>query len=68
MYLVLLQIESGCGFIVLDRKYGLAIFIDRTDVIAEFELKASLPPLKTVAFPDLKQSAKASEVTLGRDS
>ena len=36
MYLVLLQIESGCGFIVLDRKYGLAIFIDRTDVVAEF--------------------------------
>ena len=36
MYLVLLQIESRCGFIVLDRKYGLAIFIDRTDVVAEF--------------------------------
>ena len=36
MYLVLLQIESGCGFIVLDRKYGLAIFIDSTDVVAEF--------------------------------
>ena len=36
VYLVLLQIESGCGFIVLDRKYGLAIFIDRTDVVAEF--------------------------------
>ena len=36
MYLVLLQIDSGCDFIVLDRKYGLAIFIDRTDVVAEF--------------------------------
>ena len=36
VYLVLLQIESGCDFIVLDRKYGLAIFIDRTDVVAEF--------------------------------
>ena len=36
MYLVLLQIDSGCGFIVLNRKYGLAIFIDRTDVVAEF--------------------------------
>ena len=36
VYLVLLQIESGCGFIVLDRKYGLAIFSDRTDVVAEF--------------------------------
>ena len=36
MYLVLLQIESGCGFIVLDRKCGLAIVIDRSDVVAEF--------------------------------
>ena len=36
MYLILLQIESGCGFIVLDRKYGLAIFSDRADVVAEF--------------------------------
>ena len=36
VYLVLLQIKSGCGFIVLDRKYGLAIFIDRTDAVAEF--------------------------------
>ena len=36
VYLVLLQIESGCGFIVLDRKYGLAIFSDRADVVAEF--------------------------------
>ena len=44
MYLVLLQIESGCGFIVLDRKYGLAIFIDRTDVVAEF------PSMTTVAW------------------
>ena len=44
MYLVLLQIESGCGFIVLDRKYGLTIFIDRTDVVAEF------PSMTTVAW------------------
>ena len=36
VYLVLLQIESGCGFIVLDSKCGLAIVIDRTDVVAEF--------------------------------
>ena len=44
MYLVLLQIESGCGFIVLDRKYGLAIFSDRADVVAEF------PSMTTVAW------------------
>ena len=42
MYLVLLQIESGCSFIVLDRKYGLAIFIDRTDVVAEFSLMTTV--------------------------
>ena len=36
VYLVLLQIESGCGFIVLDRKCDLAIFSDRADVVAEF--------------------------------
>ena len=36
VYLVLLQIESGCGFIVLDRKYGLAIVIDYADMVAEF--------------------------------
>ena len=36
VYLILLQIESGCDFIVPDRKYGLAIFIDRTDVVTEF--------------------------------
>ena len=44
MYLVLLQIESGCGFIVLDRKCGLAIVIDRSDVVAEF------PSMTTVAW------------------
>ena len=44
MYLVLLQIESGCDFIVLDRKYGLAVFIGRTDVVAEF------PSMTTVAW------------------
>ena len=43
VYLVLLQIESGCGFIVLDRKYDLAIVIDDADVIAEFS------PMTTVA-------------------
>ena len=36
MYLVLLQIESGCGFIVLDRKCDLAFIVDCADVIAEF--------------------------------
>ena len=44
MYLVLLQIESGCGFIVLDRKYGLAIVIDYADMVAEF------PSMTTVAW------------------
>ena len=44
MYLVLLQIESGSGFIVLDRKCGLAIFIDRADVVAKF------PSMTTVAW------------------
>ena len=44
MYLVLLQIESGCGFIVLDRKCGLAIFTDRADVVAKF------PSMTTVAW------------------
>ena len=43
MYLVLLQIESGCGFIVLDRECDLAIVIDDADVIAEFS------PMTTVA-------------------
>ena len=36
MYLVLLQIESGCGFVILERKCGLAIFCDYADVIAKF--------------------------------
>ena len=36
MYLVLLQIESGCGFIVLDRKCDLVFIVDCADVIAEF--------------------------------
>ena len=44
VYLVLLQIESGCGFIVLNRTCGLAIVIDRTDVVAEF------PSMTTVAW------------------
>ncbi len=44
MYLVLLQIESGCGFIVLDRKCDLAIVIDCADVIAKF------PSMTTVAW------------------
>ena len=44
MYLVLLQIESGCGFIVLDSKSGLAIFSDCADVIAKF------PSMVTVAW------------------
>ena len=44
MYLVVLQIESGCGFIVQDSKCGLAIFIDRADVVAKF------PSMTTVAW------------------
>ena len=40
----------------------------RTCVIAMLELMASLPPFKITALPALKQSAKASAVTLGRDS
>ena len=42
MYLILLQIESGCGFIVLDRKCDLAIFSDCADVIAEFSAMATV--------------------------
>ena len=44
MYLVLLQIESGCGFIVLDRKYGLAFIVDCADMVAKF------PSMTTVAW------------------
>ena len=44
MYLVLLQIESGCDFIVLDRKYDLAIFSDCADMVAGF------PSMTTVAW------------------
>ena len=42
VYLILLQIESGCGFIVLDRKCDLAIFSDCADVIAEFSAMATV--------------------------
>ena len=42
MYLVLLQIESGCGFIVLDRKCDLAIVIDGADMVAEFSAMATV--------------------------
>ena len=44
MYLVLLQIEFGCGFIVLDRKYGLAFIVDCADMVAKF------PSMTTVAW------------------
>ena len=44
VYLVLLQIESGCGFIVLDRECDLAIVIDGADMAAEF------PSMTTVAW------------------
>ena len=44
MYLVLLQFESGCGFIVLDRECDLAIVIDGADMAAEF------PSMTTVAW------------------
>ena len=43
MYLVLLQIESGCGFIVLDRKCDLVFIVDCADMVAEF------PSMTTVA-------------------
>ena len=33
--------------------------------IAIFDLKASLPPLKIAAFPDLKLNTDTSEVTFG---
>ena len=36
--------------------------------IARFERSASFPPRNIVTFPDLKQRAAASAVTLGRDS
>ena len=36
VYLVLLQIESGCVFVITDHKYDLAIVIDCADVAAEF--------------------------------
>ena len=42
VYLVLLQIESGCGFIVLDRKCDLAIVIDGADMVAEFSAMATV--------------------------
>ena len=41
-----------------------ALLMIRT--IAQFELIASLPPRRMTAFPLFKQSAAASEVTLGR--
>ena len=44
MYLVLLQIESGCGFIVLDRKCDLVFIVDCADMVAEF------PSMTTVAW------------------
>ena len=36
--------------------------------ISRFEFMASLPPRRIVAFPVLKHSDAASDVTLGRDS
>ena len=36
MYLVLLQIDSGCDFIVLDRKCDLVFIVDYADMVAEF--------------------------------
>ena len=36
MYLVLLQIDSGCDFIVLDRKCDLVFIVDCADMVAEF--------------------------------
>lgn len=44
MCLILLQIESGCDFIVLDRECDLAIVIDYADMVAEF------PSMTTVAW------------------
>lgn len=52
---------------------ALGIYIPLIDlrmlsVMAVFESMASLPPFSIQAFPALKQSPKASAVTLGRDS
>ena len=44
MYLVLLQIEPGCGFIVLDRKCDLVFIVDCADMVAKF------PSMTTVAW------------------
>ena len=44
VYLVLLQIESGCDFIVLDRKCDLVFIVDYADMVAEF------PSMTTVAW------------------
>ena len=44
VYLVLLQIESGCDFIVLDRKCDLVFIVDCADMVAEF------PSMTTVAW------------------
>ena len=44
MYLVLLQIKSGCGFIVLDCKCDLVFIVDCADMVAKF------PSMTTVAW------------------
>ena len=44
MYLVLLQIDSGCDFIVLDRKCDLVFIVDYADMVSEF------PSMTTVAW------------------
>ena len=40
----------------------------RIEAIEALVANASLPPRRTTAFPDLRQSAAASAVTFGRDS
>ena len=42
MYLILLQIEPGGVFVVLDREYDLSIVIDGADMVAEFPAMATI--------------------------
>ena len=42
MYLVLVEVQPGGVFIVLDREYGLSIVIDGADMVAEFSAMATI--------------------------
>ena len=60
VYLILLQIESGCGFIVLDRKYGLAFIVDCADVIAKFSSMTTVAWCGELDLADDPESAADS--------